>query len=93
MKGTHDPHLGQQPYYFLTSDSWYVSNRFATEPAGFGDALLLDAFMRYDNNAYDKDSNPEVSGHCYYMNGALIRCFVGNCLSWSKPQWLRPGSD
>jgi len=48
---------------FKSPDStpWYISDRFATEPAGFGDALMLDAFMRYDKNAYNESSNPEVN--------------------------------
>ena len=40
----------------------YVSNRFATEPTGLGDVLLVNAFMRYNRNAYNESSNPEVSG-------------------------------
>ena len=58
-------------YTYLLLIAGMSSNRFATEPAGFGDALLLDAFMRYDNNAYNKSSNPEVSGHC--MDNVVIR--------------------
>ena len=39
-------------------DSWYASNRFASEK---GEVKLLEAFLRYDRNPYIKDSNPEVS--------------------------------
>lgn len=52
--------------------TWYVSNRFATEPAGFGDALMLDAYMRYDSNAYNESSNPEVSTYLQWKELCTI---------------------
>ena len=43
----------------------YVSNRFATEPTG--DVLLVNGFMRFNRNAYNESSNPEVSRVPYTM--------------------------
>ena len=51
--------------FFDKSSMRYVSNRCATEPAE--DVLLLNGFIRFNRNAYNESSNPEVSRVTYSM--------------------------
>ena len=56
---------------------------------------MLDAFMRYDSNAYNASSNPEVSELCIMYatmyDVSISNWFIGNCFCWSESQWLCTG--
>ena len=44
---------------------------------------MLHAFMRYDSNAYNESSNPEVSRTSNAMPLLYSWC-VGDCISWGE---------
>ncbi|XP_065918321.1 uncharacterized protein [Dysidea avara] len=71
-------------------EEWYLSNRFATEPQGDVALLRTRAFIRYDSNCYDQDTNSEgIISLGVSHNGSVLdliqeRLSKPDCHQWSQ---------